>query len=277
MRLRQEDRPHPAARRAGWRPPSAIAHSSENQHLGDEVDRYGERSKHYYFHLLTDERFLAVHRVVHLPQLMPVVEQLLGGPLIINNASLFAAEAGTCYRLPWHRDVIQIPQEEICEEAIYHPDRFHNNVQVNLPLHPDDTLWVVPGSHIRPNTQGEREAFQGSRHYAGIDAEMPGGIQVRIAPGQAVLYNNNIIHRGWNPSFPNPRRSLHLGYHCALFPPTWHFYLLDESRFSTEFRARMPAQLRSMIDEYFACRSRHPRMADTWAFCRSAPGRSQLS
>jgi ectoine hydroxylase-related dioxygenase (phytanoyl-CoA dioxygenase family) len=259
------------------RAPAPVAsgfHRSENQHLGDRVPGYGALTKHYYFHLLTDPLFLPIQRIFHHPAILGPIGRLLGEPLIINNASLFAAEAGTCYRLPWHRDVIQIPEEEIDEDALFDPARFHNSVQINLPLHLDETLWVVPGSHRRRNSAAENAAFAGSKHYAPLDADMPGAIQVALRPGQAVLYNNNLIHRGWNPAFRTPRRSLHLGYHGAQRPPTWHFYLLDETQFTDDYRARMSPEVRAMIDAYFACRREHPRMEDTWrSLCRrSASG-----
>lgn len=245
-------------------------HSSENQHRGDAITSFREKSKHYYFHLLTNELFLPIQQVFHRPEILRVIEQILGAPLIINNASLFAAEPGTSYKLGWHRDVIQIPQDEIDEEAIYHPDRFHNSVQINLPLYDDETLWVVPGSHHRKNSTAEAAAFGGSKHYAPIDAVMPGGINVKIRPGQAVLYNNNLIHRGYNPAFVAPRRSLHMGYHCANKPPTWHFYLLNEDSFTDAYRTRMTPEVRAMIDAYFACRKQYPRMEDTWKFSRKS-------
>ena len=244
-------------------------HSSENQHFGDAVAQYRAKSKHYYFHLLTNELFLPIQQVFHHPAILRTIERLLGAPLIINNASLFAAEPGTCYKLGWHRDVIQIPQDEIDEAAIFNPERFHNSVQINLPLYDDETLWVVPGSHRRPNSAAENGAFAGSKHYAPIEADMPGALNVKIRPGQAVLYNNNLIHRGWNPCFQVPRRSLHLGYHCAAKPPTWHFYLLDETSFTADYRAKMSPEVNAMLDAYFACRQQYPRMSDTWSFCRS--------
>jgi len=239
-------------------------HSSENQHAGDAIENFRAKTKHYYFHLLTNELFLPIQHVFHRPEILHTIEQILGAPLIINNASLFAAEPGTTYKLGWHRDVIQIPQKEIDEEAIYNPSRFHNSVQINLPLYEDETLWVVPGSHQRKNSPAENAAFGGSKHYAPIDADMPGAVNVRIDPGQAVLYNNNLIHRGYNQCFTVPRRSLHMGYHCATKPPTWHFYLLNETSFTDDYRARMTPEVRGMIDAYFACRKLYPRMEDTW-------------
>lgn len=103
---------------------------------------------------------------------------------MINNASLFTAEPGTSYQLDWHRDVIQIPQDEIDEDAIYNPTRFHNSVQINWPLYDHQTLWVVPGSHHRRDTPAESAAFAGSKHYAQIEAEMSSGVNVRIAPAR---------------------------------------------------------------------------------------------
>ena len=90
---------------------------------------------------------------------------------------------------------------------------------------------------------------------------------MKIKSGQAVLYNNNIIHRGFNPKFKVPRRSLHLGYHCAAKPPTWHFYLLNERAFSEEYLSQMTLTVRNMLKEYFECRRKYPKMEDTWAFC----------
>jgi len=68
--------------------------------------------------------FLPIQHVFHHPEILRTIERILGAPLIINNASLFAAEPGTVYQLGWHRDVIQIPQNEIIEAAIYNPKRF---------------------------------------------------------------------------------------------------------------------------------------------------------
>lgn len=252
----------------GWdatrQAPATGFHRSEHQHLGDAVEAYGTQSKHYYFHLLTDERFLGIQHVFHHPRILALAAAIVGGPLIIDNASLFAAEPGTEYRLGWHRDVIQIPEAEIDAATIF-SDRFHNNVQINLPLLDDATLWVVPGSHRRPNTPAEEAAFAGSRHYAPLQATMPEAMPVRLRAGQAVLYNNNLLHAGLQPCFRVPRRSLHLGYHCAAKPPTWHFYLLNEQSFTPAYRARMSPEVRAMIDAYFRCRQAYPRMEDTWS------------
>jgi ectoine hydroxylase-related dioxygenase (phytanoyl-CoA dioxygenase family) len=129
------------------------------QHLGDEIADFGKEARQYYFHLLTKPGTEPIHHAFHHPVILKTVEELLGPNLIVNNASILAANEGTEYSLGWHRDIIQIPQPEI-EDWLFSPERFHNSVQINLPLVDENSLWVVPGSHFRPNTEEENKAFR---------------------------------------------------------------------------------------------------------------------
>jgi ectoine hydroxylase-related dioxygenase (phytanoyl-CoA dioxygenase family) len=238
-------------------------HGSSFQHLGDEIKDFGREARQYYFHLLTKPGTESIHHAFYNAKILNIVEQLLGPDLIVNNASILAANIGTEYSLGWHRDIIQIPQNEI-EDWIFSPERFHNSVQINLPLYDEECLWVVPGSHFRPNTSGENNAFNGSKHYAPLGAEMPGGIPVKLKAGQAVLYNNNLIHRGFTKKMEIPRRTLHMGYHSASEAPTWHFYLLNSDLLTPEYLGTLNLIMRMMMREYIACRKLYPNMSDTW-------------
>lgn len=238
-------------------------HSSSFQHLGDEIQDFGREARQYYFHLLTKKGTESIHHAFHHPVMLAAVEQLLGPNLIVNNASILAANVGTAYSLGWHRDIIQIPPVEI-EDWMFSPERFHNSVQINLPLVEENSLWVVPGSHFRPNTPEENAAFAGSKHYAPVGVEMPGGIPVKLKAGQAVLYNNNLIHRGYTEEMKVPRRTLHMGYHSADYAPTWHFYLLNGDLLTPEYLDTLSPTMRGMMEEYLACRRQYPVMSDTW-------------
>ena len=245
--------------------------SSSFQHLGDEIADFGKEARQYYFHLLTKAGTQPILHAFHHPVILNTVESLLGPNLIVNNASILAANVGTEYSLGWHRDVIQIPQDQI-QDWFFSPHRFHNSVQINLPLVDENSLWVVPRSHHRPNTPGENAAFAGSKHYAPVGAEMPGGIPVPLKAGQAVLYNNNLIHRGFTPKMTIPRRTLHMGYHSSAFPPTWHFYLLNSSLVTPEYMATLSPTMRKMMEEYVACMRQYPDMARTWQWGYNFPG-----
>ncbi len=233
-------------------------HTASLQHLGDEISDFGKENRQYYFHLLTKPGTESIHHAFHQPKVLRIVEELIGKDLIINNASILAFNPGVTYKLGWHRDVIQIPEQEI-EDRLFSANRFHNSVQINLPLVQEDALEIIPGSHHRVNSQDENEVFAGTRHYAPVDSEM-----LSLKAGQAVFYNNNLIHRGHSEDATAPRRTLHMGYHSATKPPTWHFYLLDGDLLTTEYLDTLSPTMRHMMNQYLACRSQYPKMEDTW-------------
>ncbi len=244
--------------------------SSSFQHLGDEISDFGKEARQYYFHLLTKPGTEPIHHAFHHPVILKAVEQIIGPGLIVNNASILAANEGTEYSLGWHRDVIQIPQDEIAD-WLFSPERFHNSVQINLPLVDENSLWIVPASHNRPNTEAENAAFGGSKHYAPVGVDMPGGIPVKLKAGQAVLYNNNLIHRGFTEKMTVPRRTLHMGYHSVAYPPTWHFYLLNGDLLTREYLETLSPEMRQMMQEYLECRAQYPDMAQTWKWDYNFP------
>ncbi|KAK4201538.1 putative nicotinamide N-methyltransferase [Triangularia verruculosa] len=97
---------------------------------------------------------------------------------------------GKGFELSWHRD--DIPREASAEEE---KERLHNlteaysHTQWNLPLYHDSSLILVPGSHLRPRTDVERQADP-------YEANLEGQVVVELQPGDLVFYDNNILHRG---------------------------------------------------------------------------------
>ncbi len=237
--------------------------SSSYQHFGDNFKEFGTEAKHYYFHLITNPGTEGLHPILLKNNLRQIAEELVGPNLILNNFSLLAAEPGTKYKLGWHRDIIQIPEEQI-DPRIFSKQWRHNNIQGNLAINPDSCLWAVPGSHSRPNTPEENEAFAGSKHYAPADNVMPGGVPIELKPGQIVLYNNNLIHRGYCDILKSPRRTIHLGFHSAKYPPTWHFYLFDDSKFTQEYINSLSPEIQEMVEQYLDLKKAYPNMEDTW-------------
>jgi nicotinamide N-methyltransferase len=91
------------------------------------------------------------------------------------------------FELRWHRD--DIPPEATDEEEMERLGRPAFHAQYNLALWEDESLVVVPGSHVRARTAAERAAGP-------FERELPGQLVVRLEPGDIVFYNNNILHRG---------------------------------------------------------------------------------
>jgi hypothetical protein len=84
--------------------------------------------------------------------------------------------------------------------------------QCNVPLYEDHSLWVVPGSHRRPDTPEEftmfperpvpRPALEGlsaverEQECLRYVRQMPGAAQLHLEPGDFALYRNTLWHLG---------------------------------------------------------------------------------
>jgi hypothetical protein len=66
----------------------------------------------------------------------------------------------------------------------------HFGTQWNAALYDESCLIIVPKSHNRVRTAQERQITLESPL-----GEMPGQLVVHLKAGQAVFYNNNILHR----------------------------------------------------------------------------------
>jgi hypothetical protein len=107
------------------------------------------------------------------------------------------------FALEWHRDDVPrtaTPEEEETKlglegAATSAADggkvmiKRYWNTQWNLALFPDESLVVVPGTHVRARTEEERNADP-------LEPDMPNQLVVRLEPGDVVFYDNNILHRG---------------------------------------------------------------------------------
>lgn len=91
------------------------------------------------------------------------------------------------FSLRWHRD--DVPPTATAEEEVERLSEPAWHAQWNLPLYPDRSLIVVPGSHNRARTDAERNADP----YAD---ELPDMKVVDMQPGDVIFYDNNILHRG---------------------------------------------------------------------------------
>jgi hypothetical protein len=92
----------------------------------------------------------------------------------------------TDFQLRWHRD--DIPPSATMEQELARLAEPAWHAQWNLALYDDESLLVVPGSHARARTEAERAA--------GEYAVLPGEEIVKLKAGDAVFYDNNILHRG---------------------------------------------------------------------------------
>ncbi len=147
----------------------------------------------------------------------PAAELLLGRPLEVSRGIMDAPVAPTQFMMmcnpvrdhgpaAWHRDIHPIDQAPVIG---LQQDLLANGpgyLQWNLPLHDDSVLWVIPGSHARPNTEDENRLLAEDPRRP-----LPGALQVELAAGDGVVYSNLILH--WGSDYSRTRRrTVHFGY-----------------------------------------------------------------
>ncbi len=154
----------------------------------------------------------------------------------ISSELLGAADAGVtemmlmcnpvrdCGPATWHRDhhpIDTAPLLGYIDDIVETGPRY---VQWNLSLYDDSVLWVLPGSHLRVNTEAENEQL-----LADPKVPLPGAVQTHLNAGDGVVYILPILHWGSNYS-RKMRRTIHGGFSNYTHYPTFDYieYLSPE-------------------------------------------------
>lgn len=129
-----------------------------------------------------------------------------------------------CGPATWHRDhhpIDTAPLLGYIDDIVETGPRY---VQWNLSLYDDSVLWVLPGSHLRVNTEAENEQL-----LADPKVPLPGAVQTHLNAGDGVVYILPILHWGSNYS-RKMRRTIHGGFSNYTHYPTFDYieYLSPE-------------------------------------------------
>lgn len=106
----------------------------------------------------------------------------------------------------WHRDIHPIdtaPLRGYIDDIVENGPAY---IQWNIPLYDDDVLWVMPGTHVRVNTDRENRLL-----LADDRRPLPGAVQTRLRGGDGVVYITPILHWGSDYS-ARLRRTVHGGF-----------------------------------------------------------------
>jgi ectoine hydroxylase-related dioxygenase (phytanoyl-CoA dioxygenase family) len=135
----------------------------------------------------------------------------------------------------WHRDIgpgDPAPLEGMIANMTYHGPSY---LQWNIALYEDRVFWIVPQSHRRVNTAAEIKHLKDKPR-----TPLPGGIPVKLGPGDGVVYTHLLLHWGSNYTC-KLRRTLHPGYrpfgfasmpnvHWRHWEPGFFHYLTPKER-----------------------------------------------
>ena len=176
---------------------------------------------------------------------MDVVSQLLStSEPNVHFMSMFCNPVRNHPGSGWHRDVSPIataPLKALQADLVENGPRY---TQWNAPLYDDDVLWIVPGSHRRPNTQEENDSLVEDNKK-----QLPTGMPVELKAGDAVVYTHYLLHTGSNYT-TKLRRTLHGGHERMTEPVTYEFteFLSPWAREVFERSVRKAEQLRDVSE-----------------------------
>ena len=106
----------------------------------------------------------------------------------------------------WHRDIEPYRDGPLCGLQADMRANGIGTVQWNIAMYEDDVLWVVPGSHMRPNTETENQQLLDNPRVP-----IEGSIPVKLKAGDGVVYSNAILH--WVSNYSTKlRRTVHLAF-----------------------------------------------------------------
>ena len=183
--------------------------------------------------LYADKAFLDV--ATH-PELLDVVEQLVGPDLILWNALMFYKRAENGPMVPWHRDGFGYPIEPIATTSIW--------IAVTESTTDNGCLRFIPGSHltsdpgVHDSTPKDGEMFSGSLDPESFDEST--AVDVVLEPGQFVIFDVYTIHGSRTNNGTQPRA----GDSCRYMPGTSVYHhgkaeVRDQPGYGHESRALM--------------------------------------
>ena len=124
----------------------------------------------------------------------------------VTEMMLMCSPVKDCGPAAWHRDhhpIDTAPLQGYIDDIVETGPRY---VQWNLSLYDDNVLWVLPGSHLRANSDAENQQL-----LADPKVPLPGAVQTHLNAGDGVVYILPILHWGSNYS-KKMRRAIHGGF-----------------------------------------------------------------
>ena len=156
---------------------------------------------------LVDKKTASAVEIWAHENMQGVSSELLGeADAGVTEMMLMCSPVKDCGPAAWHRDhhpIDTAPLQGYIDDIVETGPRY---VQWNLSLYDDNVLWVIPGSHLRVNTETENEKL-----LADPRVPLPGAVQTHLNAGDGVVYILPILHWGSNYS-RKMRRTIHGGF-----------------------------------------------------------------
>ncbi|MEQ8584749.1 MAG: phytanoyl-CoA dioxygenase family protein [Thalassobaculaceae bacterium] len=150
-----------------------------------------------------------------VPEILDMVEQLIGPDIALWGTTVFGKPPGTGKRVPWHQDGEYWPIRPLatCSAWIALDDATPEN----------GCLRVIPGSHkqqrLRAHTQDDSDELALNQVLSADEYDESEAVDFVLEAGQVSLHDVYLVH-GSEPNRSDKRRA---GYVCRYMPTTSHF------------------------------------------------------
>jgi len=178
--------------------------------------------------LAFDTWFLNIAR---RPEILDMVQQVIGSDVALWNSSFFAKPAKTGTRTPWHQDGEYWPIEPLATCTVW--------IAIDASTTENGCLRVIPGSH---QSKQLAKHHQSNAANIALDLELDEAefdqskaVDITLQPGEISLHDVYLFHGSESNLSDRPRRGLTLRY-----MPTSSVYRHDaKSRVKREERLDM--------------------------------------
>lgn len=188
--------------------------SAEEQSKGDpNVGWDRHRVPHPGLDQFADAETAALFRPLLSDTLLQTNRALMMAPEVgMNAAALFKQPALPLGRIfQWHRDGVLRPTAPLPLLGLQHDHQSNATgaVSWNIALEEDASLWLVPGSNRRANTDAEQQALDAGLEWP--DEPMPDAVKCELGPGDGVAFDATMMHSG-SADADKPRRTFNVSY-----------------------------------------------------------------
>ena len=135
---------------------------------------------------------LRMFQAIAPTKLVELLDELFETEIHFHNTQLFFNPHDPEQLPYWHRDLQFSPIDDDVQKA---QQAEMLNLHVRIPLVKEMGLEVIPGTHKRWDTALERQVrleLEGHLHSEAL----PGSVLVDLAPGDVMIFNAQMIHRG---------------------------------------------------------------------------------
>jgi ectoine hydroxylase-related dioxygenase (phytanoyl-CoA dioxygenase family) len=155
--------------------------------------------------LAYDLRFLEIART---PEILAMVQQILGPDIALWNSSLFAKPAADGQRTPWHQDGQYWPIRPLATCTVW--------IAIDDSTTENGCLRVIPGSHhgqrLRAHRKTDAKDVTLNQELLESEYDLSQAADLVLKAGQMSLHDVYLLHGSEPNVSPRPRRGMTLRY-----------------------------------------------------------------